>query len=73
MATYKQIINDVKAHSSKSIKTCWIAHVKELNGLPLKKAPNRHLPDKRVEPCPPHIRPLIEESMKRLRILNKDE
>ncbi len=32
-------------------KTCWIAHCKELFGLPVDRASNRQ-GDERVEPCP---------------------
>jgi len=33
MATYRQIADDVKARTGKTVKTCWIAHVKSLHGL----------------------------------------
>jgi hypothetical protein len=66
MATYSQIQEDIRIRHSVSVKTCWIAHVKELNGLPLRTAPNRKHPTARVAPCPEAIRPIIEESMRRL-------
>ncbi|MGB4765719.1 MAG: hypothetical protein WBH09_02280 [Rugosibacter sp.] len=66
MATYSQIQEDIRIRHSLSVKTCWIAHVKELNGLPLRAAPNRKRPDARVAPCPEPMRPIIEESMRRL-------
>jgi len=68
MPTYEDIRDDVLEHGGKSIKDCWIAHVKELNHLPLRKAPNRKGPI-RVCPCPPPKRPIIEKSMRRLGIL----
>ncbi len=69
MATYAQIQRDVKSRHNRSIKTCWIAHVKELNGLPVRMAPNRASAHIRQVPCPPELRPLIEASMRRLGML----
>jgi len=66
MATYKQIQNDVKKKHGRSVKTCWIAHVKELNGLRPRLAPNRISSRKRENPCPDWAKPLIEDSMRRL-------
>lgn len=65
MATYKQIQDDIKQRHGKSVKTCWIAHVKELNGLKPRQAPNRMSNTERQAPCPDAIRPIIEESMRR--------
>ncbi|MBC8492748.1 MAG: hypothetical protein H8D43_03100 [Chloroflexi bacterium] len=64
MATYKQIQDYVKERHGCTVKTCWIAHVKELNGLKLHRAPNREAGDKRKNPCPPSKRLLIEEAMR---------
>lgn len=69
MTTYKEIQEDVRRHYGCNVKTCWIAHVKEINGLNPRMAPNRMTPNKRQNPCPDHIRPLIEESMRRLGVL----
>ena len=52
MATYKQIQDWVKQQCGFIPKTCWIAHVKYMSGMPMRKAPNRQGPE-RVEPCPP--------------------
>ena len=70
-ASYADIQDDIRNRDGRYIKTCWIAHVKELHGLPLRKASNRHSPNSRVHPCPEHIRPLIEDSMRRLGLLAK--
>jgi hypothetical protein len=51
MATYEQIQNYVKNNYSYKLKTCWIAHVKELCGLPVRKAWNRKR-EQRIIPCP---------------------
>ena len=39
MATYRQIQEYVKQEYGCTVKTCWIAHVKELNGLEVHTAP----------------------------------
>ena len=52
MATYKQIQDWVKQQYGFTPETCWIAHVKNLSGLPMRKALNRQGVE-RVRPCPP--------------------
>jgi hypothetical protein len=52
MATYQQIQSWVKQRYGFLPKTCWIAHVKHMCGLPMRKAPNRQGAE-RVEPYPP--------------------
>jgi hypothetical protein len=69
-ATYRQIQADIRARHNRAVKNCWIAHVKELNGLAPHPAPNRQSLEKRVYPCPPAMRPLIEESMRRFGLLS---
>ena len=69
MPTYRDIQEDIRSRHGRVVKTCWIAHVKELNGLPMKKAPNRISDAVREFPCPESIRPLIEASMRRLGML----
>jgi len=69
VGTYKEIQQDIKKRHGRAVKPCWIAHVKELNGLKPKVAHNRISREKRKYPCPPEIRPLIEESMQRLGVL----
>lgn len=49
-ATYRDIQSWVKARYGFVPKTCWIAHCKELAGLPVKRAPNRH-GNTRAVPC----------------------
>jgi hypothetical protein len=65
MVTYKAIQADVRKRSGRFVKTCWIAHVKELNGLPMRIAPNRRTASCRAYPCPHWARPLIEDTMRR--------
>jgi hypothetical protein len=51
MATYIEIQNWVKQKYNFIPKSCWIAHVKELSGLPVHKAPNRKGVERMI-PCP---------------------
>ena len=51
MATYQQIQDWVKVKHGVVPKTCWIAHCKELAGLPVRAAPNRKGKQREV-PCP---------------------
>ena len=69
MATYKEIVDDVRRHHGCSVKTCWGAHVKRLNGLPVRAAHNRIDVAKIANPCPAWARPLIGGSMRRLGML----
>jgi hypothetical protein len=48
---YKAVIAWVKENRGYTVKTCWIADIKEEMGYQMKKAPNRKGAD-RVEPCP---------------------
>ena len=69
MATYKNIQDDVKNIHNITITIGWIAHVKELNGLPLKKVNYRAPITDREHKCPDDVIPIIEESMRRLGML----
>ena len=44
MATYKEIQGYVKETYGFLPKTCWIAHMKELCGIPIKMRPTESLP-----------------------------
>jgi hypothetical protein len=60
MATYKEIQAYVKEHHGFTPKTCWIAHVKELSGLKVRRAWNRKS-DQRAVPCPANkVQPIRE-------------
>ncbi len=52
MATYEKIQNYMKEKYGYDVKSCWIAHVKELSGLKVNIAPNRIDINKRQVPCP---------------------
>jgi len=72
MSTYKQIQEDVRVRHQRTVKPCWIAHVKELNGLEPRPAPNRQSLTRRVYRCPDDARLQIEESMRRFGLLPAD-
>lgn len=69
MATYREIQDWVKRRYGYTVKTCWIAHIKELNGLKPRVAPNRHAQGSRLVPCPARFRPMIEEAMRHFGML----
>ncbi len=62
MATYNQIQEYVKKKHGFVPQTCWIAHVKELSGLPVVRAPNRR-GSRRIKPCPPSKVAPIREAL----------
>lgn len=64
MATYKEIQGYVKETYGFLPKTCWIAHMKELCGIPVKNASNRISPSHREKPCPPEKMPYIKEAFR---------
>jgi hypothetical protein len=59
MATYRQIQDWVRASHGFMPKPCWIAHCKELEGLPVKVSHRRHSAGFRQVPCPPEKRNAI--------------
>lgn len=61
MATYKEIQAYVKEKYGFLPKTCWIAHMKEVCGIPVKNAPNRISPDNREKPCTPEKMEYIKD------------
>lgn len=52
MATYKEIQLFIKQEYGYTAKTCWIAHMKEVNGLKPKVSARRISETSRVHPCP---------------------
>ena len=51
MPTYKQIQSWVRRQYGWTPETCWIAHCKELSGIPVTPAWNRQ-DGERAKPCP---------------------
>lgn len=64
MATYKKIQSYIKREYGCSVKSCWIAHMKSICGLPVRKAYNRQDPNKRVYPCPESKKIIILNAFK---------
>ncbi|MBA7509708.1 hypothetical protein ES705_01672 [subsurface metagenome] len=52
MVTYREIQNYIKNKYGFTVKSCWIAHVKEMSGLDVKVSPRREDINKRKVPCP---------------------
>ena len=53
MATDDEIQKFVQHHHGFIPKTGWIAHVKEVHGVPTLRGANRARRDRDIEPCPP--------------------
>lgn len=70
MATYRQIQNWVKQEHGFQPKTCWIAHCKELKGLPLRTAWNRD--GNRHERCSERRRPMVFAAFQHFPALRDD-
>ena len=69
-ATYSQIQAFVKETAGFVPKKDWIAHVKELKGLRLRRT--RYEPrTNRLEPCPPSKRKAIEDALHQLGLLSQ--
>ncbi len=64
MATYKQIQEYVKSYYGFSPKSCWIAHVKEMNGLQPRVSYRRYDSKIRQVPCPTDKMKPIQEAMR---------
>lgn len=62
MTTYKQIQDYIKNKYQVTVKTCWIAHVKEELGLPLKPSKRSSEGKPRVYQCPEDKLSLIREA-----------
>jgi hypothetical protein len=69
MATYSQIQRWVKWSYGFTPKTCWIAHCKEIYGLPVRNSPNRQ-GSARMVPCPPEKRSMIKAAFEHFGMLS---
>lgn len=67
--TYAEIRKWVKQQFGFAPKDCWIAHCKELKGLPLKRAWNRR-GALRIVPCPPEKQAAIERAFRHFGMLS---
>lgn len=62
MATYAQIQEYIKEKHGFTVKGCWIAHMKELHGLPVKVSSRRYDVNVRQVPCPENKKEYIKEA-----------
>src|SRR3989449_10607776 len=63
MATDAEIQKFVQHHHGFIPKTGWIAHVKEIHGIPTLRGANRTRRNRDIEPCPPEKREAIGEAL----------
>ncbi len=71
MATYKKIqkwVGQKYGYSASTVKTCYIAHCKELAGMKLRRARNRK-GDTRAIPCPEKFKEPIFEAFRHFNML----
>jgi hypothetical protein len=68
MATYAQVQGYVRRTYGFVPQTGWIAHVKELHGLPVRRASNRRGAE-RLSACPAGRRAAIEEALRHFGML----
>lgn len=61
---YKKIITYIKEKYHCTVKTCWIADMKERCGLPVRLAYNRINPNIRTNPCPNEFTEMIKEAFR---------
>lgn len=69
MATYKEIQKFVKEKHGVSIKTCWIADMKEKNNIIGNQAPNRIDSECRTNPCPKEHEEKINNAFKHFNMI----
>ncbi len=69
MATYRDIQNWVKSNYGFNVRTCWIAHVREICGLKPRQASNRINKNKRTNPCPQEKMDSIKEALKHFKMI----
>ncbi len=69
MATYKEIQNYVKNKYNVSVKTCWIADMKDQNDIVGKQAPNRINNKIRTNPCPEEHKSKIVDAFKHFNMI----
>jgi len=69
MATYKEIQEYIKEKYGYSVKTCWIAHMKEVCGLPVRMAYNRYSPDARTHPCPAENQAAVRDAFEYFKMI----
>lgn len=66
--TFQEVRKWVQEHHRYELGACWIAHVKELCGLPVRRAPNR-ASDARAKSCPLDNQEAFKEAFRRFRMV----
>jgi hypothetical protein len=69
MATKTEVQKFVQRHHGFIPKTEWIAHVKEVHGIPTLREANRARRGRNIEPCPAEKREAIEEALRHFGVL----
>lgn len=69
MSTYPEIQKYIKGKHGYTVKTCWIAHVKEMCGLNPKISHRRLDRNNRVYPCPPEKVEAIKDALKHFNMI----
>ena len=69
MATHSEIQTFVQRRHGFIPKTRWIAHVKEVHGVPTVGGAKRARRHRAVEPCPPEKREAIEEALRHFKMM----
>jgi hypothetical protein len=70
MATDAEIQKFVQRHHGFIPKTGWIAHVKEVHGVPTLRSANRVRRGRDSEPSPPEKREAIEEALRHFGVIS---
>lgn len=68
MATYKEIQNYIKEKYNFTVKTCWIADIKDRFRLITRKAPNRK-ESQRLHSCPQSKENYIVEALRYFKMM----
>ncbi len=66
--TYKKVQDKYYEQYGKTVKTCWIAHVKRTHGATKGPAPNRGQGEA-TNLCPDNIFPRLEKIMKKCNMI----
>ena len=69
MATDAEIGKFVQQHHGFIPKPGWIAHVKEVHGIPTLRGAKRARRGHDAEPCPPEKREAIEEALRHFGVM----
>ena len=62
--TYKKVQDEYHEQHGRTVKSCWIAHIKRDHNATTHRAYNRG-PGKVKYPCPPEIYPKLEKIIKK--------